>query len=63
MTAPTSEGAYDHLATKADVGLLRSDLEHFRADIARRLRWLGIAVIGAFGVMMSVAVAFIKLTC
>ena len=62
MTAPT-EGAYDHLATKADVGLLRSDLERFRADIARRLRRLGIAAIGAFGVMMGVAAAFIKLAC
>ena len=74
MTAPTLEervsrleGGYDHLATKDDVeGLcadLLADTERLRADIARRLRWLGIAVISAMGVIAGVAVAFIKLAC
>ena len=78
MTAPTLEGGYDHLATKADVERLRgelradmernraearADIERLRVDIARRLRWLGIAVIGAMGVIAGVAVAFIKLAC
>ena len=78
MTAPASGGACDHLATTADVERLlgelradmernraeaRADIERLRADIARRLRWLGIAVIGAMGVIAGVAVAFIKLAC
>ena len=67
MTAPTQESACDHLATKADVeGLcadLLADIERLRADIARWLRWLGIAVISAMGVIAGVAVAFIKLAC
>ena len=41
----------------------RADTERLRADIARRLRWLGIAVISAMGVIAGVAVAFIKLAC
>ena len=61
MTEPTQESAYDHLATKADVESISAEIERLRADIARWMRWLGVAVIGAFGVMMSVAVAFIKL--
>ena len=63
MTAPASEGTCDNLATKADVERLSAEIERFRADFARWMRWLGIAVISAFAVMMSVAVAFIKLAC
>ena len=63
MTAPTSEGSCAHPATKADVEGIHSDIERLRADIARWMRWLGIAVIGAMGVIAGVAVAFIKLAC
>ena len=67
MAAPKSEDAYAHLSTKADVdGLcadLLADIERLRVDIARRLRWFGIAVISAIGVITGIAVAFIKLAC
>ena len=73
MTAPTLEervsrleGACDHLATKADVeGLcadLLADIERLRADFARRLRWLGIAVISSMGVITGIVLAVVKLT-
>ena len=72
MTAPTSKGDCDRLATKADVGLVRADLESFRAEfradmerlrvhIARRLLWLGIAIISAAGVAFGVVAAVVKL--
>ena len=40
----------------------RADIERLRADIARWLRWLGIAVISAMGVIAGVVLAVIKLT-
>ena len=52
------EGAYDHLATKADVERVRTEVERLRADFARWLFQLGVALIGAIGV----AVAILKLT-
>ena len=72
MAAPTSEGDCDCLATKADVGLVRADLESFRAEfradmerlrvhIARRLLWLGIAIISAAVVTAGVTAAVVKL--
>ena len=51
MASPSPEGGCEHLATKAD-------LERLRADVARWLFQLGVAMIGALGL----AVAFIKLT-
>ena len=66
MAAPTREGAYDHLATKADVERLRAefraDMERLRADIARRLFLLGVAVISAAGVAAGIILAVIRLT-
>ena len=68
MAAPTSEGDCDRLATKADVGLVRADLESFRAEmerlrvhIARRLLWLGIAIISAAVVAFGIVAAVVKL--
>ena len=49
------EGGYDHLATKAD-------LERLRADVARWMLQLGIAVVGAIITAIGVAVAILKLT-
>ncbi len=58
MASPTTEervsrieGGYEHLATKAD-------LERLRADVARWILQLGIAMVGVVGV----AVAIIKFT-
>ena len=73
MTAPASEDTYAHLATKADMERVRvdmernraearADIERLRADIARRLRWLGIAVISAMGVITGIVLAVVKLT-
>ena len=49
------EGGYEHLATKAD-------LERLRADVARWLFKLGIALIGALIAGLGVAVAFLRFT-
>ena len=49
------EGAYDHLATKADV-------ERLRADVSRWMFQGTMAIISAVGVIVAVAVAFLKLT-
>ena len=77
MTAPTLEGGYDHLATKADVERLRgelradmernraearADIERLRADVSRWILQLGVALISAAGVIAGVVVAVIKLT-
>ena len=69
MTAPTSGGAGDHLATKADVEGVRIDLERVRtemerlnANIARGLLRLGVAIISAIGVAAGIILAVIKLT-
>ena len=66
MTAPTSEGGCEHLATKADLerlrGDLRAEMERLRANIERGLLRLGIAVISAIGVAAGVILAVVKLT-
>ena len=66
MVAPTSGGAGDHLATKADLerlrGEIRADMERLRANIERGLLRLGIAVISAIGVITGVILAVIILT-
>ena len=60
------EGSYDHLATKADVERLRvefrADMERLRADVARWMFQLGVAMISAASVIAGIAVAVIKLT-
>ena len=77
MTAPTLEGGYDHLATKADVERLRgelradmernraearADIERLRADVSRWILQLGVALISAAGVIAGVVLAVVKLT-
>ena len=66
MTAPTSEGGYEHLATKADLervrGEFRAEMVRLRANIERGLLRLGIAVISAIGVAAGVILAVVKLT-
>ena len=49
------KGGYDHLATKAD-------LERLRADVARWMFLLGVAVVGATITALGVAVAILRLT-
>ena len=49
------EGEYERLATKAD-------LERLRADVARWLFKLGIALIGTLIAGLGLAVAFLKFT-
>ena len=49
------EGGYEHLATKAD-------LERLRADVARWMFQLGVAVVGAIITAVGVAVAILRLT-
>ena len=56
------EGAYDHLATKADVERVRTEVERLRADVSRWMFQLTMAIISAVGVIVAVAVAFLKLT-
>ena len=41
------EAALPHLATKADVALLKADLERLRADMIKWQVGLAIAVVGA----------------
>ena len=69
MTAPTSGGGYERLATKADLERVRVDLERIRADmerlnanIERGLLRLGMAIISAIGVAAGVILAVVKLT-
>ena len=62
MTAPTQESACDHLATKADVERVRVEVERLRADVSRWMFQLGVAMISAVGVIVTAAVAFLKLT-
>ena len=73
MAAPKSEGAYAHLATKADVERVRvdmernraearADIERLRADVSRWMLQLGVALISAAGVIAGVVLAVIKLT-
>ena len=66
MTAPTSGGTGDHLATKADLerlrGEIRAEMERLRANIERGLLRLGIAVISAIGVAAGIILAVVKLT-
>ena len=65
MTAPTSGGGCEHLATKADLerlrGELRSEMERLRANIERGLLRLGVAIISAIGVITGVILAVIIL--
>ena len=68
MVAPTSEGGYEHLATKADLEGVRVDLERVRAEMERLranitlgLLRLGVAVIGAIGVAAGITSAVIIL--
>ena len=49
------EGGYEHLATKAD-------LERLRADVARWMFQLGVAVVGAIITAVGVGVAILRLT-
>ena len=74
MAAPAPEGPCDHPATKADLERLRvdmernraeyrADMEGIRADIARRLFLLGVAVISAMVVIAGIGVAIIKFAC
>ena len=58
------EGAYEHLATKADVERVRTDVERVRTDVERvrselkGMKWIigaGIAGAGAFASIISVA--------
>ena len=62
MTAPTSEGGCDHLATKADFERVWAEMERINANIERGLLRLGIAVISAIGVITGVILAVVKLT-
>ena len=68
------EGAYEHLATKADVERVRTDVERVRTDVERvridvervrselkGMKWIigaGIAGAGAFASIISVAASF-----
>ena len=65
MTAPTSGGGCEHLATKADLervrGELRAAMERLNANIARGLLRLGVAIISAIGVITGVILAVVKL--
>ena len=63
------EGAYEHLATKADVERVRTDVEHVRTDVERvrtdvervrselkGMKWIigvGIAAAGAIGPIVT----------
>lgn len=56
------EGAYEHLATKADVERVRTDVERVRADVERvrselkGMKWIigvGIAAAGAIGPIVT----------
>ena len=69
MVAPTLEervsrleGGYEHLATKADMERLRTEMERINANIERGLLRLGIAVVSAIGVAAGIILAVIKLT-
>ena len=51
------EGAYEYLATKADVGRVRTDVERVRSEL-KGMNWIigaGIAGAGAFAPNISVA--------
>ncbi len=61
------EGAFEHLATKADVERVRTDVERVRTDVERvrselkGMKWIigaGIAGAGAFASLISVAASF-----
>ena len=66
MTAPTSGGGCEHLATKADLerlgGEFRAGMERLNANIERGLFRLGVAIISAIGVITGIILAVIKLT-
>ena len=73
MAAPTLEertsrleGAYDHLATKADVerlrGEFRAEMERLRADFARWMLQLGVAMVSAIGLAAGIVLAIVRLT-
>ncbi len=56
------EGAYEHLATKADVERVRTDVERVRTDVERvrselnGMKWIigvGIAAAGAIGPIVT----------
>jgi hypothetical protein len=56
------EGAYEHLATKADVERVRTDVERVRTDVERLrselkgMKWIigvGIAAAGAIGPIVT----------
>lgn len=52
------EGAYEHLATKADVAELKADVAELKADIAhieaRMLRWLLPTIIASIGATAAI---------
>ena len=51
------EGAYEHLATKADVERVRTDVERVRSEL-KGMKWIigvGIVGAGAFASIISVA--------
>lgn len=54
------EGAFEHLATKADVERVRTDVERVRSEL-KGMKWIigaGIAGAGAFASLISVAASF-----
>ncbi len=49
------EGAYEHLATKADVERVRTDVERVRSEL-KGMKWIigvGIAAAGAIGPIVT----------
>ena len=47
------EGAYEHLATKADVAVLRSEIANLKADL---LKWMVGMMISSVALAVTVAI-------
>ncbi len=47
------EGAYEHLATKADVAVLKSDIANLKADL---LKWMVGMMISSVALAVTVAI-------